>query len=206
MIWWNSQHEDKNRGSAGMEDLKNQLFKYAQGNYLKGLNMDNEDYEFSFRLLPIEYDVATENYGDTLSPQKYINESGLFTVRPDMDHVVLEVTNHGSKPIYFSLIEINSKGEINPFLPNANCNLNNNERLIQPGKTMVFRDCVFAFGPPYEKLMIKGFASPNPINFESTISTRGEGQRAGILILWKNLLDRPTLSAEVFRLIKPVGI
>jgi hypothetical protein len=27
--------------------------------------------------------------------------------------------------------------------------------------------------------MIKGFASPNPINFQSTISTRGEGQRVG---------------------------
>ncbi|GAB2766918.1 caspase family protein [Salinimicrobium soli] len=170
---------DRNRGAAGMEDLKEQLFKYAQGNYLKSLNMDNEDYEFSFRLLPVEYDVVTETYGDTLSPDAYRNDSGTFTVRPDVDHVVLEVTNKGNQPVYFSLIEINSKGEINPFLPNGNCNLNDNERQIQPGQTMLFRDCIFSFAPPYEKLMIKGFASPNPINFQSTISTRGAGQRAG---------------------------
>ena len=172
--------ENKNRGAAGMEGLKNQLFQFAQGNYLKALNMDNENYEFSFRLLPVEYDVATETYGDTLSPQAFTNDSGLFTVRPNVDHVVLEVTNKGNKPIYFSLIEINSKGEINPFLPNSNCNLNNNERQIEPGKTMIFRDCIFSFGPPYEKLMIKGFASPEPINFQSTVSSRGTaGQRAG---------------------------
>lgn len=171
--------EDKNRGAAGMEDLKNQLFRFAQGNYLKSLNMDNENYEFSFRLLPVEYDVATETFGDTLSPQAFVNDSGLFTVRPGVDHVVLEVSNKGNKPIYFSLIEINSKGEINPFLPNENCDLNDNERQIEPGKTMIFRDCIFSFGPPYEKLMIKGFASPNPINFRSTISTRGAGQRVG---------------------------
>lgn len=172
--------EDKNRGAAGMENLKEQLFKFAQGNYLKGLNMNNENYEFSFRLLPVEYDVATETYGDTISPSAFTNNSGLFTVRPNIDHVVLEVTNKGKNPIYFSLIEINSKGEINPFLPNSNCNLNDNERQIQPGQTMIFRDCVFSFGPPYEKLMIKGFASPQPINFQSTISTRGAAdQRAG---------------------------
>jgi hypothetical protein len=171
--------EDKNRGSSALESLEQKLFNFAQGQYLKSLEMDNEKYEFSFRLLPIEYDVVMEKYGDTLSPQKYTNDSGMFVVKPGKDQVILEVTNHGTEPIYFSLIEINSKGEINPFLPNDNCDLNDNERQIQPGKTMIFRDCIFSFGPPYEKLMIKGFASPNPINFQSTISTRGEGQRVG---------------------------
>lgn len=172
--------EDYSRGAAGMESLKEQLFKFAQGNYLKTLNMNNRNYEFSFRLLPVEFDVSTETFGDTLSPHAFTNDSGLFLVRPGVDHVVLEVTNKGDKPIYFSLIEINSKGEINPFLPNSNCDLNDNERQIQPGQTMIFRDCIFSFGPPFEKLMIKGFASPQPINFQSTISSRGAaGQRAG---------------------------
>ena len=35
-------------------------------------------------------------------------------------------------------------------------------------------DCVFSFGPPYEKLLLKGFASNKPINFQSTIQTRGK--------------------------------
>lgn len=170
--------EDKNRGTSAMESLQQKLFNFAQGQYLKSLNMDNKDYEFSFRLLPLEYDVVMEKYGDTLSPKVYTNEDGIFTVKPDEDHVVLEVTNHSKNPVYFSLIEINSKGEIVPFFPNNNCRLNNNERMIPAGKTMVFKDCVFSFGPPYEKLMIKGFASPNPINFQPTVTNRGEGMRS----------------------------
>lgn len=169
--------EDKNRGTTAMESLQQKLFNFAQGQYLKSLNMDNKDYEFSFRLLPLEYDVAMETYGDLLSPEVYTSEDGVFTVRPDQDHVVLEVTNHSKNPVYFSLIEINSKGEIVPFFPNNNCRLNNNERMIPAEKTMVFKDCVFSFGPPYEKLMIKGFASPNPINFQPTVTNRGEGMR-----------------------------
>lgn len=170
--------EDKNRGTTAMESLQQKLFNFAQGNYLKNLNMDNKNYEFSFRLLPLEYDVAMETYGDTMSPEVYTNKNGIFTVKPDEDHVVLEVTNHSENPVYFSLIEINSKGEITPFFPNDNCSLNDNERQIPAGETMIFKDCVFSFGPPYEKLMIKGFASPNPINFQSTVRSRGVATRS----------------------------
>ena len=87
---------------------------------------------------------------------------------------MLEVTNHSKNPLYFSIIEINTQGEINPFLPNGSCSLNDNERRLEPGQTMLFRDCVFSFAPPYEKLVLKGFASPNPLNFQPTVQTRGK--------------------------------
>lgn len=165
---------EKSRGSLAVEELQQKLFNFAQGNYLKNLNLDNLQYEFSFRLLPLEYDLATESYGDTLAASAFHDEDGMFTVRPEQDHVVLEVTNHSANPIYFSIVEINTQGEINPFLPNGNCSLNDNERRLEPGKTMIFRDCVFSFAPPYEKLVLKGFASPSPLNFQSTVQTRGK--------------------------------
>lgn len=168
---------EKSRGLAAVEELQEKLFNFVHGQYLKNLNLDNPDYEFSFRLLPIAYDLALEQYGDTLPEDTYINEAGIFAVRPQQDQVVLEVTNTGDKAYYFSIIEINSKGEIFPFMPNTQCDLNNNERKLEPGKTMVFKDCIFSFGPPFEKLMLKGFASPDPINFQSTVETRGKGTR-----------------------------
>lgn len=163
-------------GKDNFEKVKMALNNYAQGQYLKNLNMDNVDYEFAFQLLPIDYDVKNDQLDD--AAQKPKNNEGLFTVRPEKDSVLLEVTNNGKKPIYFSIIEINSKGEIAQFFPNPNCNLNDNERRLMPGKTMVFKDCIFSFYPPYEKLVLKGFASPNPINFQTTIESQGANSRA----------------------------
>ena len=55
-----------------------------------------------------------------------------------------------------------------------NCNLSDGDRKVPAGKTVVF-NCVYGFAPPYEKLMLKAFASPKPINFKSTVETRGKG-------------------------------
>lgn len=162
---------------AAVRELEEKLFNFAQGQYLKNLHMDNADFEFSFRLLPVSYDVATEEVGGMLPEDSFVNDKGMFAVRPGLDHVVLEVTNKSDQPIYFSIIEINSKGEVNPFLPNGNCNLSDDDRKLAPGKTKILNICIFSFGPPYEKLMLKGFASSSPINFQPTISSRGEGNR-----------------------------
>lgn len=174
--WVEFDKNNASRGTDAIKELKQQLFNYAQGAYLKSLNLDNKKFEFSFRLLPVAYDMATEEYGATAAPETLTREN-VFSVKPGVDHVYLEVTNHSSIPIYFSLIEINSKGEVTTFMPNDNCTLNDNERKIPAGKTMIFKDCVFSFGPPYEKLMLKGFASNKPINFQSTVKTRGVGTR-----------------------------
>src|SRR3546814_10437576 len=63
-------------------------------------------------------------------------------------------------------------------MPNDHCHLTDEERRVAPGQSMTFSDCVFAFGPPYERLILKGFATATPINFQSTVATRGEGTRS----------------------------
>ena len=89
----------------------------------------------------------------------------------------MQITNKSKKTLYISIIEINSKGEIFPFMPNDNCPLTDDERKLAPGQTMIFKDCVYSFGPPYERLILKGFATTTPINFQPTVATRGEGTR-----------------------------
>jgi len=161
------------RGDA-LEEIKTKIFNYAQGTYLKNLSFKNENYEFEFKLIPVEFDYETEIVGDLKSEEDYIDESGFFTVRPEEDFVVLQITNKSKKPLYISIVEINTAGEINPFFPSDGCTLNDNERRLAPGQTMIFKDCVYSFGPPYERLILKGFASDMPLNFQSTVSTRGE--------------------------------
>lgn len=161
------------RGDA-LAEIKAKIFNYAQGTYLKGLTVKNENYEFEFKLLPIAFDHATETFGDLLPEADNTNETGVFKVKAEQDFVVLQVTNKSKKTIYISIVEINTAGEINPFFPSSDCSLNDNERRLAPGQTMVFKDCVYSFGPPYERLVLKGFASDKPLNFQSTVSTRGE--------------------------------
>jgi len=159
--------------------ITDKLFNYAQGLYLKKLNLKNRKYEFEFKLLPIEYDDNTEKTGSILKGKNMFNSRGIFQVNTEDSHVVLQVTNKGKMPIYFNIVEINSKGEIKSFMPNSNCDIKNDDLKIPPGKTMTFKDCVFSFGPPYEKLLLKGFATSSPLNFKTTINTRGEDGKKG---------------------------
>lgn len=169
--------DEETRGSTTVDAINQKLFAFAQGQYLKNLEFKNYNYEFEFKLLPIEYDVLTDEVGNVLDPSTLTNKNGTFQVKPEVDNVVLQVTNKSERPLYFSIIEINSKGEIFPFMPNDNCSLNNDERKLAPGQTMIFKDCIFSFGPPYEKLILKGFATSTPINFQPTVETRGDNSR-----------------------------
>jgi hypothetical protein len=165
-----------NRGKSDIEVINQKIFNYAQGSFLKKLKLDNEKYKFSFNVLPIEYDLLTEELGE-IGEAKELLRNNILTVKEGVDNVVFQVTNHSKVPLYFTIIEINSKGEISNVLPSNTNPLNDQERLIEAGKTFVFKDIIFGYGPPYEKLMYKCFASPNKINIESTVSTRGEKAR-----------------------------
>ncbi|MEM6516725.1 MAG: caspase family protein [Bacteroidota bacterium] len=163
----------KTSGEYDKKGASEALFNYAQGSYLKNLKLDNLDYEFEFRLLPAKTD---ELLGDTqlLEENAFTDVSGKFKVDTKNDAVFLEVTNKSERPLYFSIIEINGKGEIAPFMPNDNCTFNDNERLIAPGKTKTFKNCIYSFGPPYETLVLKGFATSTPVNFRPTVKSRGK--------------------------------
>lgn len=160
------------RGLSPLEDLNEKIFQFAQGQYLKGLQIKNPEYEFSFRLLPVEYDESIQELGKFKETK--LTENQIFQVKPNVDHVLLEVTNKCKNPIYISIVEINTQGVVTPFLPNDICTLNDQERMIPAGSTVIFKKCVYNFGPPYEKLMLKGFASSTPLNFQSTVKNRGK--------------------------------
>ena len=160
-------------GDYNYKPVTETLFNYAQGSYLKKLKLDNLDYEFEFRLLPVTVDEET-NELNYFEENAYTDEAGKFKVNTTGDLVVLEVTNKSNRPIYFSIIEINTKGEISPFMPSDNCERNNNERLIPAGETSIFKNCRYDFYAPYETLILKGFATPTPINFQPTIVSRGQ--------------------------------
>ncbi|WP_298539971.1 caspase family protein [uncultured Aquimarina sp.] len=168
---------EKNRGPWALEDLKQKIFNYAQGKYLKNLELNNSFYSFEFELLPAKINTDNQRVIGLLDKDSFIDEQGNFKVRPGKDYVVLKVTNTGKKPVYFSIVEINSKGEIAPFMPNPIQTFTDNERYLLPNQTKIFKEKPFRFGPPYEKLTLKGFSSNKQLDL-SPIITRSAPIRA----------------------------
>ena len=145
--------------------MKNSIFNYAQGQYLKNLSLKNKNYEFELRYIPVDSHTKRE-----LVFEDYLNEKGVFEVQIDKDYVQLVVKNLSDIPIYFNVLEINSKGELNPIM--NMCEYLPQELRILPYQTK--RLCLFNFAPPYERLMLKGFATSTPLNFQYLVKTRGE--------------------------------
>jgi hypothetical protein len=157
-------------GTDALDKLKNSLVVYARALFLKKLNLTNQDYSFSFKLLPVEFDTIKKLPDRLLNEKSIQNENGITRVIPKKDYVILQVTNTGKKPIYFSILEINSKGKISSFMPNPSYPLTDDERKLLPGQTKKFLEYAYGFGPPYETLMLKGFSSNKPLDLSVTIS------------------------------------
>ena len=160
--------------------LKETLSTYAHGSYMKKLNFNNKKYEFTFRALPVKLNILTEE--NEIGKPEEIMRNNVLSIVPGKDKLVFEVTNHSKQDLYFTIIEVNSKGEINSIFPSERFEMNDQERLIEKGKTVLFSDKIMNYGPPYEKLVMKCIASPYPINIASTIKNRGEiaGQRGAL--------------------------
>ena len=149
--------------------LKEKIRQYAYGFYIRNLNFKNPSYKFSFRLKPMKYNDVSDNL-EEVSLENHPESNGVLNFNTSNSAVILEVTNLSESPIYFSVIEINSRAELQGFIPNANCPLIGSERKIPPKKTVAFETCFFQFGPPFETLTLKGFATSEPINFNPIIN------------------------------------
>ena len=140
-----------------LSTLDKSIFDYAQGFYLKGLHMKNTDFQIEIELLKVD-----EN-------NKPIDNNGITPVfNTSSDKAHLKVTNNGNRTLYFAIIEINSKGKWAPFIPNdyeGGCSMPNDDRKLAPGKSTVISTCDVYFGPPSEKIILKAFASYDPISF-----------------------------------------
>lgn len=185
--------DDKKRGARTVEELQENLFNYAQGSYLRNLEMKNPTYEFSFRLVPVEFDEDFNEIGEVLEFNTMLNDSGAFQIADDGTRVALEVTNHSNKDLYLSIVEIYNDGKILPFMPNKNCDFTDGERLIPRNSTQVIKGCAYTFAPPYERIVLKAFASTNPINLKPILTKEPE-----VIEGMRGTLDKPLNPLERF--------
>jgi len=184
--------------------LKDAMFQYAQKSYLVKVNLKNPLYKISFRLLPVKLDLKE---GEKFTNQKQINYLdkdafnvvNTFSVIPKdinnnvvFDRAILEVTNHSEVGIYFNILELIPSNKINIFFPNKKCFYKPNELRLAPKQTKKFEICgnknifTYVFYPPYETIVLKAFAGPNPINFDKTSFNRTRSPQSPLEIFLNN--------------------
>lgn len=168
---------EASRGNP-LEELKNNIFNFAQGSFLKGLSLKDVGYEFEFSLIPVGFDRISEEITKDKDIKEYYNRNDIFELEQDNDYAMLQVVNKSNNPLYISIVEINHLGEISPLIPSVACDISEGETLVQPGQTVRY-ECLFAFSlddpekNEKETFLLKGFASNQPLNFKATVSTRG---------------------------------
>ena len=161
----------------GFESLKEQFATYAQGKFLKELEISNPDYSIELELVPVK--VENRRVVDTLDVKKTLDEGGIPQFVPG-DRALLKITNNGSFPVYFNIINISDDGTVSPIMPNPNKNENPKDFRIDAGQSYYVPRKVLGFTPPYGLETFKIFASYEAINFAPILRTRGTSDSRGL--------------------------
>jgi hypothetical protein len=159
---------------AGMSvaDVKEAIKAYAQGRFIKNLDLEEAGINVTFELVP-----AIISRG-MVKEQLDINdftENGIisFSTR---DKTVIRVTNHGKEDVYFNIVDIQPDGYINAIAPTAEEQASSFK--IAAGVTKILDGKYVEFGEPYGTEVMKLFASTEPLDFSPIISSRGEKKAA----------------------------
>ncbi len=138
----------KNMPVSFVKDVENEIVNHA-------------NYKFSFKLVPVEINETTYEVSKVLSEQDFINERGNFEVKADKDYAILQLTHQGTEAVYIKIMEVSLDGGVSEFFPNENCEFSDKGFLLNPGETVLFKECIFSFGPPFEKYLLRAFGVSN---------------------------------------------
>lgn len=151
------------------QGLESTITKFAQGRFLKNLELVDARYNMELELVPIR-----KNGGriDTLNITSFMN-NGIPSFAPG-DMALMKIVNHSSQPVFITVIDIQPDGQVNPVIPNPYRGEDANEFKVPAGKTWIVPRKRIGFGPPYGLETFKIFCSRYPLNFAPVLMTRGE--------------------------------
>jgi hypothetical protein len=161
------------------ESVVEKVKSFSQASYIRGLDVTDAKMDVSFEFIPIELvtegdKVLETSRGDIKSK---IDETGVMTFKAEEAYKI-KITNNGTKPLYFSIIDIQPDNVINLVVPNANTGRLPLDYRINPGETKELGDDdIIVFYPPTGNEVFKLIATETPLDLSSIIKTRGESSR-----------------------------
>lgn len=155
-----------------VEEVKEAIKAYAQGRFIKNLDLEEPGINVTFELVPAI--ISRGMVKEQLDIADF-TENGIisFSTR---DKTVIRVTNHGTEDVYFNIVDIQPDGYINAIAPTADEQASSFK--IAAGATKILDGKYVEFGAPYGTEVMKLFASTEPLDFSPIISSRGEKKAA----------------------------
>ncbi|MCU0348341.1 MAG: caspase family protein [Saprospiraceae bacterium] len=160
--------------------IHRQMVSVAQVRFLKSLEMESSTLPVSFEIIPIKYDPAQNNqYLGDLPIEERLDENGNLRLKVG-DGFRIKVTNHGSRPAYFTLLDIQPDNVMNVLMPSQwDPRETPSEFVVEAGSS---------FEPPakyYKKIepplgaeVFKLIATEQPLDLRTVTSSRGQTRSA----------------------------
>ena len=154
--------------------LSAQVQRYLQSQFLQRVNFaGNPSIQFSATLMPLK--PGFKKLSDTLS-QAAFRKGSLLGFKAFADTVALKITNNGTVPLYYTVLDIMPNGDVAVMLPQAYPDVPENY-IVAPGKTVLSYKYV-RFEPPYGKETFKIFATPQSVDLRRVVGqSRGPSDR-----------------------------
>lgn len=147
--------------------------EYSRANFIKSLDFYDAQHNISLDLVPADAEVID---GKVVVRKQYklsdFSANGGIPEIPTNVQLLLHVKNNGTKPTYFSIIDIQPDGIINPILPYKDL-MTKEECRLEPGESKIIPGYFVKLYPPYGLETFKVFSSENPIDLTPIITSRG---------------------------------
>ena len=162
------------------KELTRRVLGYAQANFLRNINMTNEDLNLQFEFVPITAKQVGRGrwQEDTRVPLSDKQDvSGNINFQGG-DFFKIKVVNNGFEVAYFTILDFQPDNQINVLLPGKT--KKPADYVLKPGEERELPD-VFRFGPPYGTEVFMLVATKSPIDFRSILVNRGQtrGEEGG---------------------------
>lgn len=138
--------------------LTQSILAYVQSNFLRSFDMKNDLINTHLEIIPMD----EESFAKKSFP--HFKEGEKFKLR---------ISNKGTIPIYFTVIDIQPDNIVNIIVPSKGSGHTSRELYLEPGQHMDYQS-TFEIMPPYGTEVLKLIATLSPIDLSPIASTRGE--------------------------------
>lgn len=164
--------------AAISKNLAKQVLAYAQANYLRKIEMYNEDLDVNFAFIPVSATPTDRRvYQETarFGIDTKTDAAGNITFHKG-DFAKVSVTNNGYQVAYITLLDFQPDNVINVLLPERS--RQPADYALQPGETREF--LLLQFADPYGIEVFKLIATAQPVDFRNILVNKGNtrGQEA----------------------------
>jgi hypothetical protein len=143
--------------------LRQEVTRYMQYTYLKGIRLQDGAATVSVRLIPL--------IRDQVDSAALLSKESAYTFKNGAKFRLL-ITNTGNQDVYVNVLDLQPDGVINAILPNTHKNIAPEELLFPAHSVILFHNPV-KISPPYGKEVLKIFVSAEQIDMEALVSNHG---------------------------------